>query len=119
MSDINTHSSRKQGIYGEILELILPYARNVQTWNAWRRLSTNLYTELELVHNLGPLIVHREFRDSDIHWINTQSRNYIAQCRQDPDTHPSYQRICELIRELISLVPAEFESKLHSIGVDF
>lgn len=105
-------ASRKQIIYGEILESILPYARNVQTWSTWRRVFTNLHAELELVHNLGRLIVYPEFRDSDVYWLNTQANNYVRQCSHSPNLHPECERIRPLLMELIVLIPNEI---LHKV----
>ncbi len=105
-------ASRKQFIYAEILDRLLPFTRNVQTWGVWRRVFLNLYSELELVHNIGQLIIYSEFRIYDIYWLNAQANNYIYECKRNPIMHTSYNEISLLLEELISLVPAEFEAKL-------
>lgn len=106
-------TSRKQEIYGEILERILPYARNVQTWTFLRRVRTNLYAELELVHNLGRIVTYPEIRDADIFWLNTQGYNYVCQCRIDSRKHVSAESIMALLKELANLVPSEVRQKLR------
>ncbi len=106
-------ASRKQVVYTRILDWALPHARNVQTWAWWRRVSVDLYPELELVHNVGPLLREPRFTDQDIYWINAQARNYSAQrAVAAPVAHP----VLEAIAELIALVPPELQSKLEWHG---
>jgi hypothetical protein len=62
-------ASKKQVIYTQILDLALPLARNVQTWPWWRRIRFDLYPELELVHNVGPLLREPRFTIHDVYWI--------------------------------------------------
>ena len=106
-------ASKKQVIYTRTLDWALPLARNVQTWPWWRRIRFDLYPELELVHNVGPLLREQRFTDRDIYWINTQARNYSVQ-RAVPA--PGSAPILEAIAELIALVPPELQSKLEWQG---
>lgn len=104
-------TSEKQRIYLDILSLVLPTARNVQTWSAVRRIRTNLYPELELVHGLPPLIDNPEFSVHDVHWINTQGKNFIDHYRVNPNRFHSIE-IAMKIGRLVALVPAELRTEL-------
>jgi hypothetical protein len=105
-------NTRKQEIYIEILRLVLPVARNYQTWSRWKRFASapDLYPELELVHNIPPLLEVGEFIRSDVHWLNTQAKMFAKACEADPRFHsPS---ILPLIAELRTLVPEELRWEL-------
>jgi hypothetical protein len=104
--------SRKLSIYREILELLLPHARNVETMSRLRRFISNvdLYVELELVHNVPPLLATSQFLRWDVYWLNTQARNYASACQRGARAYS--ERILQLIGELHCMVPAELRSEL-------
>jgi hypothetical protein len=106
-------ASKKQVIYTQILDLALPLARNVQTWPWWRRIRFDLYPELELVHNVGPLLREPRFTIHDVYWINTQARNYSA---QRANREPGSLSILNAIAELIALVPPQLQTQLKWHG---
>ena len=107
--------TRKQKIYCEILEIILPFMRNIQTHSAWRRFRYGpFYPELELVHNLHRILVFPEFTEYDIHWLNFQARIFIE--RGDNPVHGFYEPISASIAELFTLVPEALKSKLKWLG---
>lgn len=108
-------ASRKQAIYTRILDLALPYARSVQTWPWWRRLRTDLYPELELVHNIGPLLREPQFTLHDVYWINTQARNYDTQRAARDGISPT---VLSEIAMLIALVPTDLRPALTWHGAD-
>jgi len=103
--------SRKQKIYIEILERILPFMRNIQTHSAWRRFKYGpFYPETELVHNLHRILVCPEFTEYDVHWLNSQARIFFKD--GDNPVHGFYGSITELIGELFTLVPESLRGKL-------
>jgi len=107
--------SRKQKIYIEILERILPFMRNIQTHSAWRRFRYgSLYAEMELVHNLPRILVYPEFTEQDVHWLNSQARIFYKDGNNP--VHGFYDSITELISELFSLVPEPLKEKLFWQG---
>ena len=100
--------SRKQKIYLEIFVRILPFMRNIQTHSSWRRFSYgSFYPEMELVHNLPPLLIPPEFTDGDIHWLNYQARIFVERGKEKNHVHCFYQSIADLIKELFTLIPEE------------
>ena len=107
-----SEDSRRLSIYREILELLLPYARNVESMNRLKRFMANvdLYVELELVHNLPPLLAHSEFLRWDVYWLNTQARNYAQACQREARAYSD--RILLLISELHRMVPADLRAEL-------
>ena len=103
--------SEKQKIYLEILFIVLPFARNVQTWPFYKRLfQYNLYPELELVHNIPPLLEHEEFRDEDIYWLNGQADNYLGTCKCKE------RALCSILtphlKKLVSIVPNDLKDMI-------
>ncbi len=103
--------TRKQELYIDILELLLPHARNVQTWGMLRRtFYSDLYPELELVHNIPPLLAKGEFCKEDVFWLNTQACNYLEQLRKGD--HPHCSAIKYDIQQLENLVPSELNESL-------
>lgn len=103
--------TEKQKLYEEILFFVLPMMRNVQTWPFLRRIRYNLYDELELVHNLPPLLLRPEFSAHDVYWLNTQAKNYIVAAGAHRRFH--YGTIVERVRKLLALVPPELHAKLE------
>lgn len=60
--------TRKQELYLDIMEMLLPAGRNVQTHSTWQRLKNgSLYLETELVHNLPRRLLTPEFTEQDVH----------------------------------------------------
>ena len=110
MSGTSVEPTEKQKLYEEILLFVLPMMRNVQTWPFLRRIRYNLYDELELVHNLPPLLLRPEFSVQDVYWLNTQARNYIAAAGRHQRFH--YATVVERVRRLLALVPAELQAGL-------
>ena len=107
--------SRKQKIYYEILERILPFMRNIQTHSTWRRFRYGpFYAELELVHNLHRVLVFPEFTEYDVHWLNYQARIFVE--HGDNPVHGFYQSITASIAELFTLVPEALKSELKWPG---
>ena len=103
--------TRKQKIYYEILERMLPFMRNIQTHSAWRRLRYGaFYPEMELVHNMHRLLVLPDFTEHDIHWLNSQARIFVK--HGNNPVHGFYEPITAFIAELFTLVPAELRQKL-------
>lgn len=102
--------TEKQKLYQEILLFVLPMMRNVQTWPFLRRICYNLYDELELVHNLPPLLLRPEFSAYDVYWLNIQARNYIVAAGRHRRFH--YVTIVERVRKLLTLVPPELQAGL-------
>lgn len=103
--------SEKQLIYIEILELLLPYARNVQTWS-WldKALKGDLYPELELMHNIPFLLKKADFCIEDAYWLETQGCNYLLACNMS--NRVSNERIKDSIVNLLKLLPESFRSKI-------
>ena len=108
--------TEKQKLYEEILFFVLPMMRNVQTWPFLRRIRYNLYDELELVHNLPPLLLRPEFSAHDVYWLNTQAKNYIVAAGAHRRFH--YGTIVERVRKLLALVPPELHAKLELCAED-
>ena len=107
--------SRKQTLYLEILERLLPFLRNIQTHSSWRRFRYGpFYPEAELVHNLPRLLVHPEFTEYDIHWLNYQARIFTKDGNNP--IHGFYDPIIAIIAELFSLVPESLEANLKWQG---
>lgn len=108
---MNNLLSEKQKLYNDICSLLLPHARNIQTWNWFDRLlKGNLYPELELVHNIPPLMVQDEITEHDIHWLNCQALNYINTC--DGYERAFSNTIHRNIAKIIKLVPDSMRHQL-------
>lgn len=103
--------TEKQKLYEEIQYFVLPMMRNVQTWPFLRRIRYNRYDELELVHNLPPLLLRPEFSDVDIYWLSTQAKNCIVAAGRH--WRFCYGTIVERVRKLLALVPPELHAKLE------
>ena len=104
--------SRKQELYKDILELLLPHARNVQTWGVISRaLKSDLYPELEWVHNIPPLMSSDDVDRQDIYWLNTQAKNYLLACEKGERPHSGFVK--SNIEELVKLVPSNLEGELN------
>jgi hypothetical protein len=107
--------TRKQNIYFEILEMMLPAIRNTQRHSAWRRFRYgSFYPELELVHNLHRILIYPEFAEHDIYWMNAQARIFVE--RGNNPAHALHGPITVLIRELFTLVPEPLRKKLTWSG---
>jgi hypothetical protein len=107
--------SKKQQIYIDILERLLPFMRNIQTHSAWNRFRYgSFYPEMELVHNLHRNLIRPEFTESDVHWLNSQARIFYKS--GDNQRHGFYKPICAEIAELFSLVPDNLKPKLKWQG---
>jgi len=95
--------TKKQLLYLEMLELVLPYARNVQTWPFLDRVRIDLYPELELIHNIPVLLRREEIAPEDVYWMNAQACNYLLACNAAERPH---SRLLEIhIRSMLALVP--------------
>ena len=103
--------SPKQELYLKILEMVLPFMRNIQRHSTWRRATYgSFYLELELVHNLSRCLVTPEFSEQDVFWLNTQARMFVE--RGGNRTHGFNDDITSCISELIVLVPESLQDKL-------
>lgn len=103
--------SRKQKIYSEILERILPFMRNIQTHSTWKRFRYgSFYPEMELVHNLHRILVCPDFTETDVHWLNLQARIFVE--RGNNSLHAFHKPISALIAELFTLVPESLKDNL-------
>jgi hypothetical protein len=103
--------SRKQQLYLEILERILPFMRNIQTHSSWRRFTYgSFFPEMELVHNMHRLLVKPEITEHDVNWLNYQARIFYE--RGDNPIHAFHEPITDCIRELFSLVPEPLRAEL-------
>ncbi|UXI66774.1 hypothetical protein [Tahibacter amnicola] len=100
----------KQAIYTEILWWLLPDARNVQTMPWWQRLRIDRYPELELVHNIPPLLRIGEVDVHDVYWLNTQAQIYANACQKGRRNHDV--AMLALIDALVALVPDSLKSAL-------
>jgi len=106
--------SPKQKLYLNILERVLPYARNLETHKAPLRLTYGTYyPELELVHNLPRLLVCPEFQEYDVHWLNTQAKIFFDKGRKD---YPFRESILDDLRTLFSILPETLRLKLRWRG---
>ena len=106
--------SRKQEVYVEIMDVILPYMRNIQRDNLIRRIAHGtFYPELELVHNLGRGLLNEAWTQHDVRWINTQARIYIERGNK---TLPFYPKVCSCIIELVDMVPEDLKYLLNWCG---
>src|SRR5699024_2717711 len=102
---------KKNEIYIEMLKWALPYIRNVQSQNVFRKANDkSCYYEAELVHNLAPTILESNFSDHDIWFLNYQAKYYIENCSED--ISPNYNGHIERIKKLFELVPPELKEKL-------
>ncbi|PWU08611.1 MAG: zinc ABC transporter substrate-binding protein [Verrucomicrobia bacterium] len=103
--------TRKQRIYCDILEQLLPFMRNIQTHSAWHRFRYgSFYPEMELVHNMHRILVLPEFTEYDVHWLNAQARLFVE--RGNNPLHGFYESITASIIELFTLVPEPLRNKL-------
>lgn len=108
--------SKKQEIYLQIMDQILPYMRNVQRHSSYRRLRAgSFFAELELVHNLSRCLACAEFTETDGFWLGSQGRQYIQTGRREL---PFYDRVRELIRELDALLPTEIRERVNPPKLD-
>lgn len=95
----------------EILRLLLPYARNIETQpKLYRFFKIDLYPELELIHKIPALLDNESFTESDTHWINTQARNYI----KSPNAveYQPQKEVIRLIKNFIDIVPDNLKIRL-------
>jgi hypothetical protein len=107
--------TRKQKIYYEILEMMLPFMRNIQRHSAWHRFKYgSFYPELEMVHNMHRILVYPEFTEYDVHWLNSQARIFVE--RGNNPIHGFYESITAYIVELFTLVPEPLKGKLQWSG---
>jgi hypothetical protein len=103
--------SRKQELYLDIMEKLLPWVRNVQTHSGWQRFKRgSLYLEAELVHNLPRRLLTAEFTEQDVHWLNSQGRMYVLRGRADKNEF--YEAVVADIAELFKLVPENLRTQL-------
>jgi hypothetical protein len=107
--------SKKQELYLDITGFILPSMRNLYTWKRrwviWK--AGNFLPELELVHNLPQLMINPEFEAWDIHWLNSQAKQFVINC---PKHRAYYNRVCRDIKELFALVPDNLRNELRWDG---
>jgi len=109
--------NRKQQLYLEILDRILPFLRNIQTHSSWQRFKYgSFYPETELVHNLPRLLVVPEYTEHDIHWLNYQARIF-AKDGNNP-VHGFYEPVIANIAELFRRVPEPLRAGLKWGGPD-
>lgn len=73
----------------------------------------DLYPELELVHNVGPLLRVPQFTVKDIYWLNVQARNYVEQCKVRGHAG---EFILVGIADLIALLPSRLRRQLEWPG---
>src|SRR2546426_3773861 len=107
--------NRKQKIYYEILEMMLPAMRNIQRHSIWHRFRYgSFYPEMELVHNMHRILVIPEFTEYDVHWLNSQARIFVE--RGNNPAHALHETITALISELFTLVPEPLKNKLNWSG---
>lgn len=101
----------KNEIYIEVLEWALPYIRNVQSQNSFRKANDkSCYYEAELVHNLPRKLLTPNFTDSDIHFLNYQAKFYYDNCNAEISIN--YPKQVFYIKELFKIVPIELQDKL-------
>jgi hypothetical protein len=109
--------NRKQKLYFDILERILPFMRNIQTHTRWARFRYgSFYPEMELVHNMHRLLVMPEFTEYDVHWLNSQARIFVE--RGENPVHGFYEPVRACIKQLFALVPDPLRSQLRWSGPD-
>lgn len=102
-------------IYLEIMRVILPYVRNENSKSGWKRLlMRDVYPELELVHNIPPLMRGGEVSETDVYWINVQAKNYADSCERTPRAFCDIVLCC--IEDLVVLVPTELRCQLSWKG---
>lgn len=101
--------NRKQEIYIQIMEMVLPYLRNLEKNSTSHQPNCGtFYAELELIHNLARCLACPEFTKNDGFWVATQGVIYIKRGRRDI---PFYEFVCELIREIDGMVPTEMRQE--------
>ncbi|HDN60151.1 MAG TPA: hypothetical protein ENF20_09355 [Candidatus Marinimicrobia bacterium] len=101
----------RQKYYLDILALVLPYARNVQTWGVVDRVfKLNLYPELERVHNIPPLVCNCNYSMQDVYWLNTQAKNDLIEC--DKKERPHSECIRANILKIANSLPVKLKDKL-------
>jgi hypothetical protein len=106
--------SEKQKLYLNILERVLPYARNLEPHEPKQRVTHGtFYPELELVHNLPRLLVCPDFQEFDVHWLNTQAKIFFDQGRKD---YPFRDAILDDLRTLFRILPDALKLKLRWTG---
>jgi hypothetical protein len=109
--------TRKQQIYYDILDMMLPAMRNVQRQSSWRRFGYgSFYPELELVHNVHRLLLVPGFTEHDVHWLNSQARIFFE--RGNNRAHALHEPITSCIAELFTMVPEPLKKKLSWQGPD-
>ena len=105
--------SEKQRIYLDILSRILPYVRNVETWNVFRRVRFGgALPEAELVHNLPRCMLEPDFGREDIWWLNVQARSYC----EGSTERPFHAAVAKAVCDLIVLMPAASREQLEWSG---
>jgi hypothetical protein len=75
----------RQKAYNEILTLLLPHIRNIETskGDAVRALREFHY-EIELVHNIPPLLEHEDYSVRDEAWLKSQAQSYMSNVKAGP-----------------------------------
>lgn len=105
--------SPKQRLYQELLLLVLPHIRNVQTHGAWRRArDRSCYFLAELVHNLPHSILEPGLVDHDFHFLNFQARSF----HENASTCTLYGPVCRLLAAIFAAVPVEARERLQWSG---
>jgi hypothetical protein len=105
--------SEKQLLYLRLLDIILPYIRNMETRSLWNRLTfRSLYEEAELVHNISRCIRNRDFSHEDIYWLNIQAKNYCEYATK----RPLHGIVVGIVNEIIGLIPPELRKDLEWSG---
>lgn len=106
--------SRKQDIYIELLQFVLPHLRNAAE-SRWGKGvdDQSAALEAELVHEL-PTLLCPEFTIRDVCFLNVQASIYCERC--NPQISSLYNHHLPLFRELFALVPAELRHELNWAG---
>lgn len=117
--------SRKQEIYRDLLWWGLPYIRNglsIVRFAPWWRVmvwsqkssAESYYQIAEFLHNLPVSILTEEFNEHDIWFLNNHVKQFLAKV----NSHDCYlyERYCNVIKELFSLVPGDMRDQLEWSG---
>ncbi|MFB4341570.1 zinc ABC transporter substrate-binding protein [Pantoea sp. CS_6] len=105
----------KTEIYIQMLNLVLPYVRSIQSKNAWvKARDISCYFETELIHNLPKSIAERDMIEHDVCFLNNQAKSYFEKCSED--ISPNYNQHTEYIKLLFKMVPDNLKPKLQWQG---
>lgn len=105
----------KSEIYIQMLNLVLPYVRNIQLKNAWvKARDMSCYLETELIHNLPKSILEQDMMEHDLWFLNNQAKYYFE--KSSEDISPNYNQHIEYIKLLFKMVPENLKCKLQWQG---